>query len=71
MEEYLLRIENPSQKDLRLANIERIHILNMYVYFGFNKNRTARELGISRETLRLKLKQYASEENGDLTHRKQ
>ncbi|MHC4663787.1 MAG: sigma 54-interacting transcriptional regulator [Planctomycetota bacterium] len=42
-----------------LAEIERAHILRALEKFDGNQSRAARALGVSRETLRRKLKQYA------------
>ncbi len=45
-------------EDLRLATLERRHVLAVFRHLGGNKSRTARALGISRSTLDRKLSSY-------------
>jgi DNA-binding NtrC family response regulator len=46
-----------------LAEVEREVIENALRHFGGNRTRAAAALGISRRTLQIKLKRYASSES--------
>ncbi len=48
----------PCEKPLKLADVERRHILNVLNMFEGNKTKTAQALGIALNTLKAKLKSY-------------
>ena len=48
----------PGSPPLRLADLEKSYILNLYRKMNHNKVRTARALGIGLNTVRRKLKSY-------------
>ena len=56
-----LPVEETKTKSLRLAEVEKAHILRVLELEEGNRTRTARELGISLRGLRYKLKNYAEE----------
>ncbi len=49
---------DPAGADLRLASVERRHILHVLALEGGNKSAAARRLGIARKTLERKLKEW-------------
>lgn len=57
--------ESSGRELLPLATIERIYILRVLKELNNNKSMAARVLGLDRKTLRLKLKQYGYESDGE------
>jgi len=72
---HVMRGENPREGDsggierigkelMPLAEVEKLHLLHTLQATNNNKRKAARILGISRQTLREKLKSYAAEAGG-------
>ncbi|MEN8220934.1 MAG: sigma-54 dependent transcriptional regulator [Pseudomonadota bacterium] len=59
--EILAQIELSPSKNLSLAEMEKNHILRVLKANNGNKSQAAKQLGITRPTLRSKIKQYALE----------